>query len=433
VISSKSLKKLGLLGSLYLSQGIPVMFLFQSLPVFMRQQGVSLAAIGLFPLLGLPAILKFLWSPIIDRYGFTRWGHYRFWIICFQFLVACAVFVCAWLDIKHNFTALLLVALLIVLFCSSQDIATDALAVGLLEPDERGMGNGVQTSGGYLGAVIGGGGMLLLLNDWGWTVTLLTIAAIMLVALLPILRHQERVKKAGDREQEIGGKANRFTTSYLQDRQKAPPLLSTSLFMDLVNFCRRPGMWRWLLILVLYTVGGMITGTMFRPLLVDIGLSLTEVGLLLGVVSQSAGMLGAITAGFFIAPLGRKRSLIVFGLLQSVMMIAYLLPASGVTSLPVLYLVAIGVQFTLSMATTATCTVMMDQSELATAGTDYTIQTSVVFLGGFSAAALSGVIAEAIGYQGVFALSIAISFISVVAIARFFPETGFSQPNKSGI
>ncbi len=160
------------------------MFLFQALPVFMRQQGVSLAAIGLFPLLGLPAILKFLWSPIIDRYGFTRWGHYRFWIICFQFLVACAVFVCAWLDIKHNFTALLLLALLIVLFCSSQDIATDALAVGLLEPYERGMGNGVQTSGGYLGAVIGGGGMLLLLNDWGGTVTLLTIAAIMLVALL---------------------------------------------------------------------------------------------------------------------------------------------------------------------------------------------------------------------------------------------------------
>jgi predicted MFS family arabinose efflux permease len=203
--------------------------------------------------------------------------------------------------------------------------------------------------------------------------------------------------------------------------------------MDLVNFCCRPGMGRWLLILVLYSVGGMMAGTMFRPLLVDVGLSLVEIGLLLGVVTQTAGMLGAITAGFFIAPLGRKRSLIVFGLLRTVMMMAYLLPASGVTSLPILYLVAISVQFTLSMATTATCTVMMDQSELATAGTDYTIQTSVVFLGGFSAAALSGVIAQAIGYQGVFAISVAITLVSVVTIAKFFPETGFSQANKSGI
>lgn len=270
------------------------MFLLSALPVFMRQQGNSLEAIGLLSLFLLPMMLKFAWSPLIDRYGFTRWGHYRFWIICFRLLITCTTVACAWLDIKYSFNALLICLLLMCFFCASQDIATDALAVGLLEPYERGLGNGVQTSGHYLGAVIGGGGMLILLNHWGWTVSLLTLALIVVVALIPVLWHKENSSK------------NREVSH------------STPALMNLVNFCRRPEMWRWLLILVLSTAGETMAGTMFRPLLVDIGLSLAEIGLLLGVVSYSAGMLGAMTAGLFINPLGRKRSLIVFGLLEAI-------------------------------------------------------------------------------------------------------------------
>jgi MFS family permease len=87
-------------------------------------------------------------------------------------------------------------------FCASQDMATDALAVGLLEPYERGLGNGVQNAGGYLGGTIGGGGMLILLNHWGWTASLLTLALIVVVALFPVLWHRERVKGIGNREWE---------------------------------------------------------------------------------------------------------------------------------------------------------------------------------------------------------------------------------------
>jgi hypothetical protein len=86
-MNNSFLGKHSLLASLYISQYIPMMFVMNSLPVFLREEGVSLEQIGLLSMVALPVALKFLWSPIIDRFGYTRWGHYRFWIFILQFLV----------------------------------------------------------------------------------------------------------------------------------------------------------------------------------------------------------------------------------------------------------------------------------------------------------------------------------------------------------
>ncbi|WP_235658749.1 MFS transporter [Fischerella thermalis] len=86
-------------------------------------------------------------------------------------------------------------------------------------------------------------------------------------------------------------------------------------------------------LLVLYPLGDSMANSMFKPPLVDIGLSLEEIGWLLGVVSAGIGILGALAAGFLINPLGRKRSLIVFGVMQTIAVTAYILPTVGVTNL----------------------------------------------------------------------------------------------------
>ena len=65
-------QKMGLLGSLYVAQHIPLAFVYDAMPVFLRQQNVSLRTLGLLQLLALPLVFKFLWSPLIDRYGVTR-------------------------------------------------------------------------------------------------------------------------------------------------------------------------------------------------------------------------------------------------------------------------------------------------------------------------------------------------------------------------
>ena len=175
-------------------------------------------------------------------------------------------------------------------------------------------------------------------------------------------------------------------------------------------------MGRWTLILMLYGIGPYMALTMFRPLLVDLGLSMGEIGLLLGVVSYGAGLLGAVVAGLNISRLGRKRALVIFSALQGIAIAAYCLPALGFTQLPLLYLVATVAQFINGMAMTALFTVMMDKSDAATAGTDYTVQSSVVYISGILGATFSGIIAEAIGYGGVFAVAFSFAAITVFSI-----------------
>ncbi|WP_315788433.1 MFS transporter [Fischerella sp. JS2] len=433
MISIKSLNKLVLLGSLYLSQFMPFWFLYQALPVFMRQKGLSLEAISLLPLLSLPITLKFLWSPLIDRYGFTRWGHYRFWIICFQLLIACITAVSAWLDVERNFNALLVCMTIICLSSASQDIATDALAVGLLEPQERGLGNAVQSAGGSLGAAIGGGGMLILLNYWGWTASLQILAVMMFVALIPLFWHQEQVKNkqvaldsvTNERYTNLIDLVSTSSTSATKSitNRGTNFLLPISYLKTFINFCTSPGIGNWLLLLLLYSASSSMAATMFRPLLVDIGLSLADIGWLMGIVNTVAAILGGITAGFLIAPWGRKRSLTIFSLLWAMSMAAYLLPAFGMTSLFALYLVVICTEFTGGMIGTTTFTMMMDKATSESPGTDYTIQTSVGVFGSIAGAALSGVLAQATGYRGVFAISLAIAIISVLMISKVFNFT----------
>ena len=390
---SDTWRKMGLLGSLYVAQHIPLTFVYDAMPVFLRQQNVSLRTLGLLQLLALPLVFKFLWSPLIDRYGVTRWGHYRFWILCFQLGLGVAIALLAFLNITQQFSLLLLGLLLVSLLSASQDIATDALAIGLLSPKERGFGNGIQRGGNSLGAIIGGGGMLLLLSYWGWRTTLLAMATVLLLAVIPIVRHRERVVKS----------------------TASPPS-----FKRLVSVYRRPGMGRWLIILILYGIGPYMSLTMFRPLLVDLGLSMGEIGLLLGVVSYGAGLLGAVVAGVNISRLGRKQALVIFSALQGVAIVAYCLPVLGLTQLPMLYAIATVAQFINGMAMTALFTVMMDNSESTTAGTDYTVQSSIIYISGIVGATFSGVIAEAIGYGGVFVIAFGFAAITVLAISYLF-------------
>ncbi|ESA35325.1 arabinose efflux permease family protein [Leptolyngbya sp. Heron Island J] len=386
--------KLLLLGSLYISQYISLMFFVQALPVFMREQGASLESVGLIYLLALPLLLKVFWSPWIDRYGYTRWGHYRFWIVIFQLLLAAVAAVCAFVSLHTNFMLLFGLLMVMATLAASQDIATDALAVGLLAPTERGWGNGIQMAGNYLGAMLGGGVMLVLLNQWGWRRSLLALSLMVMVALVPILCHQERLP------------------------QKQANSQLVPVWMDLVNFYRRPGVWHWLMLLTLYVIGGSMAESMFRPLLVDIGLSLADIGWLLGVVGNGASIVGAVVSGLLVIPLGRKQALLVFGLLQSIAILMYLLPALGAISRPMLYLVTIVASFANSAIFTVSSTVMMDKSRLAIAGTEFTAQTSMVYFGAFGAASISGVIASAIGYQGLFGISAVVALLSVVLISR---------------
>ena len=66
------------------SSGLPLYVLIQLVPAWLRDQGVSLAEIGLFALVGIPFTWKFLWAPFMDRYVPPFLGRRRGWMLVSQ-------------------------------------------------------------------------------------------------------------------------------------------------------------------------------------------------------------------------------------------------------------------------------------------------------------------------------------------------------------
>ncbi|MFT4021859.1 MAG: MFS transporter, partial [Acinetobacter sp.] len=182
--------------SLYWAQGLPVGFMTHALPVILRANGVSLTQIGGFGLLMLPWAIKFLWSPWVDRYGSSRWGHYRVWIISTQVLTIITLILISFMSLQslqqHWQLAIFFYALLCMnTIGATQDIATDGLAVKQLRQHQQSWGNTFQVIGSRLGFIVGGGAVLWAMDWLKWQNTFLLLAFMVAFNTIPILFFQE--------------------------------------------------------------------------------------------------------------------------------------------------------------------------------------------------------------------------------------------------
>jgi predicted MFS family arabinose efflux permease len=146
-------------------------------------------------------------------------------------------------------------------------------------------------------------------------------------------------------------------------------------------------------------------------------MSMADIGVMNSIVAFGGGFVGSILGGFLLKPLGRKRGLIVFGILMAVAIALWILPTLGWTSLPILYLVATGLHFTYSMACIPMFAIAMDRSRQGNAGFDYTLQVTIIFIGSMVAGSFSGFIAEAFGYFGAFIIGSILCLLGVLFVA----------------
>ena len=375
-----TVKKLMLLGSLYLAQGLPDGFFRQTLPVMLRREGVSLEGIGLATLLMLPWGLKFLWAPLVDRHGSPRFGRRRSWIVPLQLSAIAVMLLLARADPQHGLMPLLVGVLVINFIAATQDIAADGLAVALLRPEERGLGNGVQVGAYRVGMILSGGVLVVLFERIGWAGCFYWMAGISTLALLPVLLAREPA---------------------------APPPEPQDVGM-LRGFLRQPGMGGWLATIAAFKFGEAFATAMLRPMFVDHDLSLVALGWITGTAGFVAGMVGAMVGGAFVGAYGRYRMLMIFGLLQAVAVASYALLALGPLDLTRVYVICIFEHLVGGMATAALFTMMMDACRPHAAGTDYTAQASVVVLATGIASAFSGFSAQTLGYPAHFGLAAAL-------------------------
>ena len=395
-----SARKIGLLGALYFSQGLPFGFFTQALPVLLRKRGYSLGEVGLSSLLAIPWALKFLWAPMVDRTWSARVGRRKSWILPTQLLSAVVLVVLAVRPPIEDMNVPLGAVFLVNLLAATQDIATDGLAVDMLNVEERGLANGIQVGGYRVGMIVGGGLLLMFLGRLGWQATFIGMGVLTALATLPVVAMRER---------------------------QILPAHSTNLVRQPSHFLRRPGAIHIVVLLVTYKFGDAFSAGMLRPFLADAGLDLSEIGKLLGTVGFIAGLLGALAGGALVNRVGRRRSLLWFGTLQALTVAGYAYLARGHMDRASLYGLCAAEHFAGGMATAALFTCMMDWCSSETSATDYTVQASAVVIATGLASSLSGFSAQALGYFDHFIVATVLAAVALVVVARLFPKPELAE------
>ena len=409
---SSRASKYSLIATLYVAQAIPLGFFITAMPVILRSEGLPIEHVGLFSAIAFPWLLKFLWAPIIDgRRGFAgrlTGGHYLSWILPLQGLAIVTVLGLAALELEAHLGWVVGLAALFMILSATQDIATDGLAVRSLDEDERGPGNGLQVGGYYLGQVLGGGLMLVLFAQLGWSTVFLAMALLLALPIPWALRFTEPATD-GASNQRVGYAALRRFFARPGVRRFSGE--------------KRPGTSTWVALLLVFRSGETMATFSFNQLLLELGLELGEIGLLAGLVYAVGALTGSLAGGWLVARLGRRPALLLFAAVQSLAILAYLVPTAGQSGLGLLTVVLLVVSCAGGASTAALYTVMMDACEDDTAGTDFTIQQSLCAIGPVIGTSLSGFSVAAWGFGGHFLLCAAIAFAGfVLAFAQTLPS-----------
>ena len=402
--------------SLYWAQGLPVGFMTHALPVILRAQGVSLTHIGGFGLLMAPWAIKVLWAPWVDKFGSSGFGHYRSWIIPTQILTISILILLSFIPIESLNHPTYLLAFFITLLLmntvgATQDIATDGLAVSILKGEQQHIGNMFQVIGSRLGFIVGGGAILWALDWLNWQSTFLILAAIVLLNTLPILfyrepQHQRKsINLSHDVNsvhlEEVAIDSNRSQNNTTHSIQ---PSIFKNIKIYLSYFLSTKVMLAWFAVLCCIKITDGLSGPIIKPLLVDLGLSLSQIGIYITMLGAFAALLGAGVASLCLGVMSREKAFILFSVLKLISLVGFAWLATLHTQKAqiqpwMIYLINALEDMFSSMLLVIILTLVMQYSRKEHAGTDFTFQVSLMAMVAGALYTLSGVAGDWLGYQ----------------------------------
>ena len=382
--------KILLLGSLYLAQGLPYGFFTQALPVLLRDAGYSLKAISATSLLFLPWALKFLWAPFVDHRG-TR----KAWLLPLQVAGVAGALLLSRVDVTEGLVVLLAAAFIFNLIAACQDIATDGLAVRILDSRERGLANGLQVGAYRIGMILGGGLLLWVFAKAGWATMFACMAVMLAFTVIPVLTLREPPRT--------------------EPRSNAS---ATQLAVGWVRRLRVPGMLAFIALICFYKFGDSMVASLVGPFMRDSGLSKETIAIMKGTIGSIASLAGAAIGGWFAFRAGRRNALLTCGLLQTMSLLLYLAAAFGAGGMAMFWAATIAEHLFGSMATVALFTLMMDASDPEHAGTDYTLLACAIVVAMGLANFTGAVIGDAAGYGPAFFAGFVLSAVGCLFLVR---------------
>lgn len=280
------------------SSGLPLYLLLNLVPAWLRTEGISLKAIGLFALIQLPYTWKFLWSPLLDRYALPWLGRRRGWMAATQIGLLALIAALGLHSPQADLQLIVVLATALAFASATQDIVLDAYRRELLPDHELGLGNSVHVNAYRIAGLVPGSLSLILADHLPWGEVFAITALFMLPGLVMTLMVSEKVS--------LGG---------------TPRTLREAVVEPFHEFISRAGWREAMLVLAFiffYKLGDSLCTALATPFYLDMGFAKSEIGL----VAKHAGLwpavIGGLLGGLWMVKLGINRALWLFGVVQVV-------------------------------------------------------------------------------------------------------------------
>jgi len=379
--------------------GLPLGLVWIAMPVWLTRSGVDIKLVGLFTLAQLPWSLKIFWSPLVDRFA-PRWpGRKRGWILLAQVALVGLIASLALVgDPGAGIWIVGLLALAVAFASATQDIALDAYTVEVLRPEEQGVASGARTALYRVAMFVAGSVAITLAGSTSWSLVFVLLALFYLPSIMLTLRAPEP-----------------------EGLPPPPKSFGEAVGRPLLDLARRPRALEIAAFLLLYKAGDNLAGALIRPFLAEHGYSDLDVGLATGTVGLVSIALGAILGGVVTTVVGLRPALWVFGILQIVSNLGYVLVAQSEVNSPLLYAAMALESSTQGMGTGAFMALLLRLTDRRFSATQYAIFSSLFALGRTLAGPVAGYLAAWLGWRDFFLLTMAAGLPGLALLWRFAP------------
>ena len=404
------------------ASGLPLYLLLNLVPAWLRSSGVNLKTIGLFALIQFPYTWKFIWAPLLDRYGlnFLKLGRRRGWMLVTQLGLVGAIGALGGFDPHTEISTIMLIAALVAVFSATQDIALDAFRRELLSDEELGLGNSVFVNAYRVAGLVPGSVSLILADHLPWDQVFWITAAFMVPGVLAT-----------------------FWVREPQGDDLAPRTLKQAIVEPFNEFMARAGWKSALTVLAFifcYKLGDSLCTALATPFYLDMGYAKSDIGL----VAKNAGLwpavIGGLLGGLWMVKLGISRALWLFGVVQVVSIFGFAWLASagpqsaiGPSELASLALVigfeALGV----GLGTAAFVAFIARSTNRAYTATQFALFTSLAAVPRTLVNASAGWLVEQMGWYGFFWLCAFLAIPGMLLLVKVAPWSGDDQGTASEV
>lgn len=463
----------------YFAEGFPYSLVRQISTVYFKDHGASLEAVGLTSLYGLPWVLKFLWAPLLD----AVWTKRRWLLLAEAALALGAVGMAAASASPAALAVGGWVFLLCAFLSATHDIGVDGYYLEALDRRRQALFVGFQAMAFRLSLIAGGGGVVWFSGITGWPAAFLLAAGVLAAlcafhaASLPAVERPKAplsqllrrlaepraaaVAAAGlavlalaawgalqaPRLKEVPGVgavlgkvgvgglvglalvvalvALALLLPWLKRRLAASEAFYAKAFVDWLD---QPRIGVILAFLLLYRTGESALLAMVYPLLSDIGLTRADYGIAYGTLGITASILGGLTGGALIARYGFRRAIWPLVLAQNVpnllyagLALAYCGGGRGAVGLALVAPLVMVEAFGAGMGTSAFMVFLQRTCKADFRAAHYAIASSVMNVSATFGGALSGFLADAVGFPLFFTLTFAATVPSM-ALIFFLPH-----------